>query len=76
MVLSQVRKMDEPPWLSFCSSLGFAAILLYINCCELSNGFQGKRQEVRHSAVCFVSALGGNVADRQGAKVLAVLRWS
>lgn len=76
MLLSQVRKMGKASQLSCCSSSGFAALLLYIDCCELLNGWQGKRQWVRHSAVCFISTLRGNVAGRQRARVLAVLRWS
>ena len=76
MLLSQVRKMGEPPRFSLCSSSGFAVLLLYINCCELLNGWQGKRQRMRHSAVCFIGTLGGNVAGRQRARVLAALRWS
>lgn len=70
------EKGVRPPWLYCCSLSGFAALLLYVNRCELLNGWQGKRQWVRHSAVCFVSTLGGNVAGRQRARVLSVLRWS
>lgn len=62
--------------LSCCSSWGFAALLLYINCCEFLNGWRGKRQQVRHSSVCFMSTLGGNMVGRQRARVLALLRWS
>jgi len=74
--VSQLRKTGEPPHLSRCSSSGFAALLLYINRWGLLNGWQGKRQQVRHSAVCFMSTLRGNVVGRQRTRVLAVFRWS
>lgn len=70
------KKWVRPPPPSWCSSSGFAALLFYISHCKLLNEWQGKRQRVRHSAVCFLSILGGNVAGRQRARVLSMLRWS
>lgn len=65
------------------SESALALLLLFIRFCSspslhqsLWNMRNSKRQQVRHSAVCFTVTLISNVVGRKRARVLAVLRWS
>lgn len=69
-----------PNWEKKRVHLGFLAALYHCSSSSLHQSLwnmrSSKRQQVIHSALCFISTLIRNVASRKRAKVLEVLRWS